>query len=492
MRRLLVVLALTACGGNGGSTIPRGKPSVQLVRCIPATPPPLSTDTAPKTADVERRRGFSIGGRVVAGKKAAVSFGTIVTDGAIGAGDVAALARVKQPNMLACFGAAGMSRFAVTYKFTIGSDGAVGQVDTTSRSLGGALDSCLRGAFRSLRFPARGATTAVTFPVVYDSTGAFAVPEKQEPTIEPDPWTPFAIDNRAVTTAAAGAARATEAAMRGRVAAIDKCFANPASTGSLRILLELDIAGELSSVRAGGIGDKDGELCAARSLAGLKVLTPSQEHVEIACDLSRGDAAPWRVSPAAGYEVIDIDARGLKHGTDVVVPGVSEPEPLPAETYVVVARPDTLGGMLQLALMWARDATVLLSVGDGKAPPVFLGMGNASPAEEDGEALRPAIRVGKEFATGCIGRATHKANVTSSTELGGLMQKLAARCRMLSCAPTLVVAMDSDARASDLLELAGAARRNGFDRVLFGGSELGCTPELKKKNEDVEYESDYE
>ena len=52
--------------------------------------------------------------------------------------------------------------------------------------------------------------------------------------------------------------------------------------------------------------------------------------------------------------------------------------------------------------------------------------------------------------------------------------------------------MDSDARASDLLEVAGAARRSGFDRVLFGGSELGCTAEPKKQDEDVDFESDYE
>ncbi len=150
--------------------------------------------------------------------------------------------------------------------------------------------------------------------------------------------------------------------------------------------------------------------------------------------------------------------------------------------------------MLQLALMWARDATaVLLSVGDGKTPPVFLGMGNATSTEEsDGEALRPALRIGNKLATGCVGRAMHKANLKVPAEVSGLLQRLATRCRTLRCAPTLVIAMDSDAVARDLLEVAGAARRAGFDRVLFGGSELGCTAEPKKRVNDPELEPEFE
>ncbi len=493
---LLVVLALGACGSRGVTPTPRGRTGVQLVRCTPATPPPQAGDAVEKESS-RGGGGFSVGGRITVGKKPTLTFGTPSVSGSITAEEVTVAARAKHAELFACFGAEAkaLPRVAVVYRLAIGADGAVASVDSSAGALSGPLDACIRRSFRALKLPAKGVPSMVNLPLVYDTTGTFAVPDPEDaPTVDPDPWTPFALDNRAITATAIGAARATEAALRTRVTAIDKCFANPASTGSLRILLDLDIAGELSSVRAGGIGDKDGEVCAAKSLAGLRVMTPAQEHVEISCDLSRGDAAPWRVSPAAGYQVIEIDARGLKHGAEVVVPGVSEPDPLPADTYVVVARPDTLGGMLQLALMWARDATaVMLAVGDGKAAPVFLGMGNAAPSEEsDGEALRPAIRVGKHFATGCIGRATHKASVTSSVELGGLMQKLAARCRTLHCAPTLVIAIDSDAVAKDLLEVAGAARRGGFDRVLFGGAELGCTAEPRKKGTDTDLAPDFE
>jgi hypothetical protein len=108
-------------------------------------------------------------------------------------------------------------------------------------------------------------------------------------------------------------------------------------------------------------------------------------------------------------------------------------------------------------------------------------MGNASSDGDVNDMIRPAVRVGAKNAIGCIGKASHKANVTSSKELGGLMQRLAARCRTLHCAPTLVIAIDSDAVVRDLLEVAGAARRAGFERVLFGGAELGCSTESTKK-----------
>lgn len=461
---------------------------MQLVRCAPATPPPLATDTAERAP----RRGFGGGGgRAVPGRRPSLTFGTITSNAVITAGEVLPVLRAKQAEMLACFtDVRSFARLAVVYRLVINGDGTVSSPELTSSALAGTIDACIKRSFRAMRFPAKGAPSAVSIPLVWDSAGTFMLPMPDAPTIDPDPWTPFALDGRVTTSTVIGAARATEAALRLKVPAIDKCFAKPAPTGSLRILLELDVSGELSSVRAGGLGDKDSEWCAAKALAGLKVMTPSQEHVEIACDLSRGDAAPWRVSPTAGYQVIEADAKSLRYGTQTIVPGVSEPEALPPETYVVVAHPDTLGGMLQLALMWARDATaVLLAVGDGKAPPVFLGMGNASSPDEEGDSVRPAVRVGRQATTGCIGRTTHKADPAKPGELAGLMQKLTDKCKQLRCAPTMVVSIDSDVMMRDLLEVAGAARRAGFDRLLFGGAELGCTPELKKKG-DIDIDTD--
>lgn len=479
--RWLVLLA--ACGGRADVATPRERPAVQLVRCAPATPPPIATDTTERVT----RRGFGGGGRAIPGRRPSLTVGTVSSNAVITGDEVLRVVRAKQAELLACFtDVRSLARLAVVYRLVINSDGTVSSPELTSSTLAGTIDACVKRSFRAMRFPAKGAPSAVSIPLVWDSTGTFVMPTQDVPTLDPDPWTPFAIDGRAPANVL-GAARATEAALRTKVPEIDKCFLKPTPTGSLRILLELDVAGELASVRAGGLGDRDSEWCAAKALAGLKVMTPSQEHVEIACDLSRGDAAPWRVSPTAGYKVIEADAKALRHGTQTIVPGVSEPEALPPETYVVVAHPETLGGMLQLALMWARDATaVLLAVGDGKTPPVFLGMGNVSPSEEDSDAVRPAVRVGRQATTGCVARTTHKADPSKAGELAGLMQKLADRCRTVKCAPTMVVSIDSDAVTRDLLEVAGAARRAGFDRLLFGGAELGCTAELKKPGGDLD------
>lgn len=486
-----LALALAACGGGHTTQSPRERPAVQLVRCAPATPPPLATDTASRTPV---RRNFGGGGFGRVARKPTLTFGTpAIASGPISGDEVVLGARGRQLELLACFGAEvrTLARVAVVYRFTINADGSVGAPESTA-TVSAVIDGCVRRVIRAMKFPAKGGSSSVSLPLVWDSTGGFGLDKPEVPTIEPDTWTPFAIDARVPSAAASGAARATEATMRGKLPAIDKCFGNPGPRGSLRILLELDAGGDLTGVRAGGLGDKDSEWCAAKALAGLHVMTPMQETVEISCDLSRGDAAPWRISPTGGYSVIQADPRSVRHGTDTITPGVSEPEPLPSETYAIVATPDTLGGMLQLALMWARDATgVVLAVSDGKTPPVFLGMGNASPAEEESEALRPALRIGRTTATGCVGRTTHKAELTKAGELAGLMQKLVDRCRTLRCAPTMVVAIDSDAMTKDLLEVSGAARRAGFDRVLFGGAELGCTPEPKRKP-DPEFVPEFE
>lgn len=489
--RASFVLVLAACGSRGGTATPRERPAVQVVRCAPATPPPIATDTAERVT----RRGFGSGRISVSARRPSLTVGTVSSNAVITGDEVAPVVRAKQAEMLTCFNdVRSMSRIAVIYRFVINGDGTVSGIELTSTTLAGPVDACMKRSLRALKFPAKGAPSAVSVPLVWDSTGSFSMPQPDAPSSDPDPWTPFAVDPRVPPAVAVGAARASEAALRTKVEAIDKCFAKPTPTGSLRILFELDVTGDLTGIRAGGLGDKDSEWCAAKALAGTRVMTPSQEHVEIACDLSRGDAAPWRVSPTAGYQLIEADTKGLSHAGVTIVPGVSEPEALPTAMYVVVARPDTLGGLLQLALMWARDATaVLFAIGDGKSPPVFLGMGNTSPAEEEGEALRPALRVGKTVTTGCIGRTSHKATLSAPGELAALMQKLVERCKTLKCAPTMVVSIDSDAMARDLLEVSGAARRAGFDRLLFGGAELGCTPEPKRKGDiDIDISPDFE
>jgi hypothetical protein len=502
LKSIAFVLVLAACGSPPASSTPQSKPAIRLVRCTAAIPPPQATGGGEVTRTTANDGQWSVSSkrdRIVVGPRASVTLGTVnIFTGPLKADEVAAVVRTKLGDFKACFlvEKATISKAATTFRMVVGYDGAVQLVSSTAQTLPGTLESCVRRTLQNTRFPAKGSSSTILVPLVFDSSGAFAMPAKPVDEAAPsEPWTPFAVGTTPVNPAAIGAARATAATIRTRLADLDKCFPSAATTGSLRILFQIDIAGELGGIRPGGFGDRAGEVCAAKALAGMRVMTPLQEHVEVACDFARGDAQPWRITPAAGYKVIDIDQTKLKHGADTLIPGASDPQPLPADTYVVLARSDTLGGMLQLALMWARDANaVLFAVADGKLSPLFLGMGNASsPAAVTDDVVRPAVRVGAKNAIGCVGRASHKASVTSSTELGNLMQRLATRCRTLHCTPTLVVAIDSDAVVRDLIEVAGAARRAGFERVLFGGAELGCSGDAKKKGVVVpEIEPDFE
>lgn len=268
--------------------------------------------------------------------------------------------------------------------------------------------------------------------------------------------------------------RATGATVRARLPAIERCFQGPAPAGSLRVMLEVAAGGEVQAVRAGGLGDAVGEACVARALTGTEVVMPTETEAEVACDLARGDARSWRIALDAGYEVIELERDRLRHEAATLVPGATDPGPLPRGTYVVVARPDSPGAMLQLALLWAREATaVLLAIGDGATAPLYLGIGEPAVSDADAE-LRPRLRVDREQVTGCVGRTTREAALRDGAAVDTLVRRLATRCREISCTPILLVGIDSDAVAGDLLEIAGAARRAGFDRVLFGGSELGC------------------
>jgi hypothetical protein len=473
VRVLALVVVASACGNHAGPAAPQSLPSVRLVRCAAATPPPQLG------ADDELGAGVRLADEVTfelaSNGKRAVFLGTPRTTGELD--KILPVLRARQGELTRCHNLEGpATNESVVYRFTIAGDGTVSKVETTS-SLGGGLDTCVKRVLRSLVFPShKSGDVLVTLPLVFDSTGRF---REQPSVLGLGPWTPFALDSAVPGLAATGAARAMEAAMRGRLDAIDTCFTGPAPTGSLRVMLEINVNGELGEVRTGGLGDAAGEACVTRALGGLRVVTPVDEYVEIACDLARGDAQPWRVAPAAGYGVIEADRAQLRHGKATLVPGATDPEPLPLGTYVVVARRDTPGAMLQLGLLWANNArAVLLALDAGTAPPVFLGVGQTSATlgedTDESEAVRPALRVNGKTVTGCAGRATHQATLADPSAVGALVQRLATKCRTIACASTLLVAIDSDAVARDLVEVTGAARRAGFERVLLGGSELGC------------------
>ncbi|HEY5936297.1 MAG TPA: hypothetical protein VIU61_16715, partial [Kofleriaceae bacterium] len=240
----------------------------------------------------------------------------------------------------------------------------------------------------------------------------------------------------------------------------------------------LDADGRPTLARLGGLGDAGGETCAAEALAGLRVMAPSPLLAEIACDLSRGDARPWRVTPTAGYGVIDASPQKLQYGTLTLKAGATEPTPLTdTKTFLVIAEPETPGLMLELALLWAADDVVVVALRDSATAPLFLGIGRtaASVGASSVDAVRPTLRLGTRTLTSCVDRSSQQTKLADPVAVGTLIQRVADKCKKLSCTGTLAIALDNEARAKDLVEVVGAARRAGFDRILIGG-ETGCRP----------------
>ena len=273
-------------------------------------------------------------------------------------------------------------------------------------------------------------------------------------------------------------------------------------TGSVRAMLELDTEGELSSVRAGGLGDKALEACVENAVTGLRVVMPTSETAEIACDLSRGDAQPWRVTTdRSGYGVVEVTRTRVRHGDQMLSAG-EEPDTLAEHSmYLIVADADAPGAMLGLAMTWTRDADATLvavrPAAPRGAPAQFLAMGQTAASESSsGDSEDPAramLQVGTGSVIACASRWTHVAKLADPAAVGAAAQQLAARCRTLHCSSSLVIAVDRDAVAKDLVEVTGAARRAGFERAIVvrgaggpppagaaaaedGAAGLGCTP----------------
>ncbi len=466
---------------------------VRLVRCAPATPSPSNS------TDVGELFGISGEGegededddRLVGGfgrntepstaklpkRTSQVSFGMPTASGMLDTMLLQRLVVAKVPEIRACFDrelAANpmLGRTSLAWRLAVAQDGRVLYADPTSRSSSNAVATCVSRVLRTMLFPTRatGGSITVTYPIVFD---VIVEPEPPEPppTTRSAAWTPFGTD--APVAAASRVARAVEAALHDRRATVVACFPPAAPTGSLRAMIEIDDDGKARSVQAGGLGHAASERCVEQALSGMTVVAPAQQPVEIACDYARGDAQPWRVTPAA-YRVITTSRKQLRYESQTLVIGAPEPEPLlDPGTYLVLADADATGAMVTLALQWASEGNgAIIAVRDGARAPIFLGVGRTASADGiDGLArgtAQPGLRLGAKLLTACVGRATQRAKLADVTAVGSLVQWLATRCKTARCISTLSVALDPDAIVRDLVEVIGAARRAGFDRVLLG------------------------
>jgi hypothetical protein len=481
MRLTLALLVLASCGG-GTIVTPSESKTVQLVRCTVAPAPPAVADAF---GSRERAAPRPRGERVASSRIPLVELGRPTIIGALDAEGVESVMQSGLPMLRKCLGYEIAARninakTVIQYRLSITANGGVQTASTSSRSLGSTLESCVERVLRGLVFTSSpsGGTTSVTYPLIFDSTRTEPEPAPLTK-LDEKPWTPFAIAFDRPSRAAIPTARATEAAIRTKLGAIDSCFAKSATArGSLRALIQLDVEGRPTAVRLGGLGDARGEACAAEVIAGLRVLAPSPMLAEIACDLSRGDARPWRVTPAAGYGVIEASRQQLRYGTQTLARDAVEPPPLAdTKTFLVIAEPDTPGAMLELALQWAADDVVVVALRDGAGAPLFLGIGRtgASLGASSVEAVRPTLRLGTRTVTSCVDRSSQQTKLANPVALGTLVQRVADKCKKLSCTGTLALALDAEAKVKDLVEVVGAARRAGFDRILIGG-ETGCRP----------------
>ena len=484
---LVAAVAASACGPATGPIAPEAAPRLAVVGCAPAAP-------LPRTAVDPGPPGVSGGATVTAvrvgrrdGGAPSVIAGSPAVQGPLDRAVIERMVRGYLPELRACYerelaADPGMTG-SVTVTFAAGPDGKVTTTSVLGSGVSAAVSACVVRVVQTLSFPA-GQMISVRYPFRFVTGG-----EPPRSAVEAicargpcnaaiaarAPWTPYAILDGPPPRTAQQVARAAEGAIRRSLPALAACFSGPAPVGSLRAMLAVR-AGAIELARAGGLGDA-AEACVARQLVGLGVAARTDDAVEITCDLARGEARAWRVAPAAGYAVLEVDRRGVRHGDDVVTPGMIAPRPLPAgQTFLVVASPDTPGAMLELALEWAEqgDAT-LIAVRDATGAPRLIGaartahqLGGREPA-----TTRPELQVGSGRVTACVDRGAQAVALSDPAAVDALVRRLADRCRAQQCTGSLGVAIDSDATAHQLLEVTGAVRRAGFERVLVG-SYAGC------------------
>ncbi|MBV8760514.1 MAG: hypothetical protein JO257_24695 [Deltaproteobacteria bacterium] len=328
---------------------------------------------------------------------------------------------------------------------TVGADGKVTSVKTDN--------ACIAAVVRATPSPMKeafGASIALTY-------GGASAPAPVVPPHISDPkvWTPYAASEAlAPNDIATAAATELETAIRAKLPKLDECIGD--RTGSVRAMLFVAFDGGVITARVGGLGDHQVDACIASALIGLKVGAPPIVS-EVACDLSRGDPAPWRVTADGGYGVkIEAHANGISRYGD-----------LGAESSVLVvadpdASPTTISDAIEVAPV--RNAVVVAVKADAGAP-VFMGVGfDARTANRgDGEPIAidlhgtpHACADGDAFATGTPSQ---------------LAAALAGRCKTDPCG-TLAITLGGKVTARDLLFYAQAARDVGFSRILVGGR--GC------------------
>jgi hypothetical protein len=470
--RLVLLTILAACSGGYELDGPRAPDRFRLVECTPAQPLFVEVDgrvTTHGRLDGEGMGWAGSGATKQAKRIPSVSFSMPSSSGSIDLNAVGRVVRAKKEDLEKCFErelAANptMSQRVTAWRYSITQDGRVLWAGPLVQSMLAATNECIVRVLRSAAFPPRqtGGTVTVSQSFTADM---IQVAQRQQPIVtDKVSWTPFALGAFSPERAAT-IARAATTVLHGKTDQLAACFGSR-TTGALRAVLVVQPDGNVGMARAGGLGDGAIEACMERELLATKVINPGGTPGEITCDFARGDAQPWRVTPSDGYGVITVTRKEMRYGDKAIAVGALEPEALPANaTYLIITQPDAPGAIVTSALAWAGEgeASILALQDDVKRSPLYLGMARIGP--DDQLSSRPMLVLGRKSVQACLGKKLREGKIADA---GKLALELAARCKTTRCG-SLVVGIDDLALARDLVEVTGAARRAGFERVVIGG-----------------------
>jgi hypothetical protein len=339
------------------------------------------------------------------------------------------------------------------------------------------VSKCIVKALESVAFPAPIDKNQVQVTVRIDILHAASTDPVTHP-LAPAArgvleWTPFAAESTATDDIAKPLVDATTAVMRERLPGVEACFDD--MRGAVRAVIGFDMWGRIKSLRAGGVGDAAVEACIESALGDFTVPAPTAP-VEVACDFTRGGVSPLRVSPDAGYAVIELTRTHATYRMMVrEVPSRDVPRASPLylqSAALIVAEPDAPAHVLEYGLWWAPKGTTLVAVKASGGAPVFLGMGDSGAQRQvltDKRVLQ--LRTDNGRLRACITGETLDATapILDPKAVDRMLEAAVAACKRTACEPTIVVGTSGEFVVKDLVATTSAARRAGFHAISIGG-----------------------
>lgn len=338
--------------------------------------------------------------------------------------------------------------------------GAVAKANVTG--IEAPVASCLADTVAGIEFPKpkqsdAHASISFTFgdPAIAAQQPATAV-ERHEV------WTPYAFGSLGAAPNGELAIGKTRAAVEAKLAALDACFGQ--TTGSARAML-MFAGGKVALARVGGLGDAKVESCLQAALAPLAA--DGVDSVELACDLVRGEPAPWRVTNDPSWLELDVTKTGSHVAGDTRPLESADAAYLDAQRQgkpgaLVVADADAPGKSIARAAAWVNGLPiVLVAVADPPRAPRLLAVGHSdfTHSHEDLETTPRAISV---WAAG--------AKVCANGKPVADIPQLAQACQGASCGSVTLAIEDGDVPA--IVSALDVANRAGLDRVVIDSE--GC------------------